>query len=409
MEKIQLQDKQTKSKFLRTMEYHLKEHYWNLKIDISPRIVGVDIFLQLVQEPDERPEYRVFLQPVSGLPDIKIKNPASFLAFCNIHYFFPVVNNLYIKNWNNVISLQDYKEFLFLARLLNLFFVKGFDYVSYDVIRHYLKKPEIKEIFEKKNILLPSQAELFALLKTLEDIKNSSFDIPKNVLHKKLWKLKNTWTYRENIFLEIYMKYENQVRKKLWFESTYLNPASYEADTNKKTDFILAYLKNTKKFLKKTRLMEIPVQFTTSDEVQKLESVQAYFLKANSLQDFLYVQVDGEFRKNILSLENKYSNWIADKSLRERQMPDAFPFFIRSINSNYLVEPTIIYFCMHLILKNDKNASQLWRIDNVDFSQVEIKESFKDLGNEAKRQKWKIFYKGEYVGMIVKLKKIRAW
>jgi hypothetical protein len=39
---------------------------------------------------------------------------------------------------------------------------------------------------------------------------------------------------------------------------------------------------------------------------------------------------------------------------------------------------------------------------------VEIKETFENLGIEAKRQKWRIFYKGKYVGMIVKLKKNKS-
>jgi len=407
MEKIKQSYRLNKSKIHKTIEYYLKRHYWNLNIDISSRIVSVDIFLQLVQEHDKRPEYRIFLQPVSGLPDIKIKNPASFLAFCNIHYFFPVVNNLYIKCGNNIISLQDYNEFLFLVRLLNLFFVKGFDYVSYDVIRHYLKKPTIKKIFEENEILLPSQAEFFYLLKNLEDIKKSSFDIPKNVLHKNLWKLKNTWTYRENIFLEIYMKYENKVREKLGFESTYLNPASYKSDANEKTDFILAYLKNTKKSLKTSKLTQLPIQFTTSSNWQKLEWVKKYFLNNKFLREFIYIQVDWNFRKNILNLEKKYLNWITDKSLRERQVPDTFPFFIKTIDSQYLIEPIIIYFCMHLILKNDKNVSQIWKLDNIDFSKVEIKENFRNFWEKTQKQEWKIFYNWNYVGMVIKLKKKR--
>jgi len=405
MEKLNFTNKRKKSKLLKTMEYYLKEHYWNLKIDISSRIINVDIFLQLVQEAGERPEYRIFLHPVSGLPDIKIKNPASFLAFCNIHYFFPIVNNIYIKNWNNVISLQDYKEFIFLIRLLHLFFIKGFDYVSYDIIRSYLKKPVIRDIFEKNNILLPSQAEFFALLKNLEDIKKSSFDIPKNVLHKNLWKLKNTGTYRENIFLEVYMKYENQVRNRLGFESTYLNPASYKADTSQKTDFILAYLVNSSKALKKTRLSQIPVQFTISNKVHKLDLVKEYFVKNESMQEFLYIQIDWTFKNEILKLEKAYSEWIANKSLREIQSSDSFPFFIKTINQKYLVEPIIIYFCMHLILTDDKDVLKIWKIENVDFSYVKIKENVEDAGENAKLRKWKIFYRWKYVWMVVIMKK----
>ncbi len=361
----------SKSKIEKIMNYYIKENYWNLEnIDISSRIVTIDIYLQMIELPEKREEYRIFIKPISWLPDLKIKNPASFLSFCNIHSFFPVINNLYIKNGQNEISINKYKEFAFVIRLFNLFFFKWYDFVLYDVIRHYLKDQEIQNIFEQNKIELPTQAEFLYLLKTLEDIKKSSFDIPKYNLHKKLWKLNNVWTYRENIFLEIWMKYENKIREKLWYENTYIKASSFENDTKRKTDFDLIYLLDNSSQRYKYSHKKIPIQFTTSPSAKKINSIEKFF-SLSSYNNFLYIQVGWMFKMKISKIEKIYEDRIKNDKKRENQSPWNFPFFINSIPQSWLKEAIILYFYMHKMLSNDKY--NIWKIDWINFSSVNIK------------------------------------
>ena len=404
------------SKLRKTMEYYIKENYLNLsRVNIQPRIILIDIYLQLIKWLGERPEYKPFIQPVRWLPDIKIKNPASFLAFCNIHNFFPCINNIYIKDWVNQLDIFEYKEFIFLVRLFHLFFINGYDYVLYDVISHNLKNPKIIEIFKNNKITLPSQTELLSLVKLVEDIKKSTFDIPQNVLNKRLSKLNSNWTYSENIFLEIYMKYENKVRNLLGFENIYMKLASFKQDTQEKTDFILSYLEKNSK---KTRFNDIPVQLTISNNSDKIDKVESFLKLNGSINKFLYLQIGNKFKQEMPNLIKKYQRWVNNPFEREKQSPAEFPFFIKTVNPSYIEDAIIMFFCMCLIAKENNPTKinniiqQIWNINNIDFSKIVLLNEKRKIKRKAKRntiQKtiWKVKYNNQNTWKIILFEKLR--
>jgi len=400
------------SKLYEITKYYLQEHFWNLKkIDISSRIVSVDIYMQLVEN-GWRPEYKLFIEPNTWLTNIKIKNPASFLAFCNIHWFFPIIDKLYIKNGNKTIDIASYSEFLFVVRLFHLFFFKWYDFVLYDTIKSYLQKPEIISFFENNKLLLPTESEFLALLKLLEDIKKSSFDIPKHHLDDKLLKFRNSWTYRENIFLEISMKYENLIRNKLWFVNTYVKPASYKEDMNQKTDFSFVYLLDKKKINHNT----LPIQFTTANDEDKIKKVEDYFV--NSWEKwFLYIQADGDFSKKVRNIETDYKYWIEQVERRENQDPSIFPFFINKLKPRKIKDLIILYFYMHQIIKKTYNHWKIsFKVENIDLKNVDVNVSIDDFTRKVQKEKWqkkkfkkytyKFLYNWEYIGTIILWEKL---
>lgn len=393
-----------KSKFNKTFSYYYKQLYKNFENNeiLQERIVNIDIIANLIEK-NWIKQYKIYLQPTKWLPDILIKNPWVFFLFCTIHWFLPNIDWIYIKNWINKINIEKYDNMVFITRLIHLLFIKWFDFVLYDMINKFLKDNEIENIFKENNLQLLSEWEILSLIKIIQDIKKLWFDIHKHHFHDKLWKLSNKWIFSENIFLEIWMKYENQIREYLWYDSTYIKPASYKDDTEYKTDFNLIYSLNKKN----KKYLELPIQFTVSLNKEKLLKVEEYFLKSEH-NVFWYIQVGWNLKNNFTDIEKEYQNWILNSKKRENLDPLSFPFFINEQKEN-TIESIIIYFYLHQILKH-KKAEIITKLDIninwIDFSRTWInKEIQKKCNNKVIENIYTIKYKRKEVWKIILLEK----
>ncbi len=374
---------QKESKLHKLINYYYKNLYKNFETKdiIQNRIVDIDIIIKWIEQNWKRPEYKIYIQPKKWLPEITIKNQWVFFLYCVIHGIVPNINSIIISNKWKKVDIASYKNFVLLHRMFDLFFTKWFNFAIYDVISKLISDNDFQEIFENEKIDILTQPEMLSLIKILEDIKITWFDLHKHHFHTKLGKLNNIWTFSENIFLEIAMKYENQIREIIWFDTTYIKPASYEDDSKNKTDFNWVYSQNkNQKTYQKT-----PIQFTISSATEKLNKVIEYFINSPHNQ-FIYLQIDGKFKQNIKKIEEQYQNWIMNPGLRESQDPTKFPFFINNL-WNEQNEAIIIYFYLHHIIKHkkSKNIRHLENtIDWIDFSNtfIELKEKIVN--------KWKV-------------------
>ena len=408
IEQKDLKDWKINSKIWKILKFYYKEQYKNFDLEkIQARIVDVDIYLQLVSQTWKRPEYKLYIQPIKWLPSIYIKNPAVFFVFCIIHSFLPNINSIIIKNSNTKLDITQYKKIVLINRMLHLFFVKWFNFVLYDVIRNFLKDPFIKELFEENSILPLSEAEILYLVKTIEDIKKSWFDLNKHHFHEQLWKLNNEWTFSENMFLEVAIKYENKIREHLWYDATYIKPASYVDDTENKTDF--NWIFSIKKDINKYR--SIPIQFTVYKDIKngKLNWVIHQLFKSNH-DEFIYIQVDWEFRKNIINNIELYKEWIYNVEKRQSQDLTQFPLFINHEKGNIQIKELIIsYFCLHHIMKHlrAKNIPKLkLNVDWIDLNKIIIKKKEKNMYNLKIKQVIYSLYEGnKFAWKIVLLQK----
>lgn len=373
-----------KSKVYRVLKYYYWEHFKNFDTEkIQARIVDVNIYIQLIKQSWKRPEYKTYIQPIKWLPSTYIKNPAVFFILCIIHGFLPNINSIIIKNSNIKLDITKYKKFVLIQRMLHLFFVKWFNFVLYDVIKKFLKDPFIKELFEEKNIEFLSESEILSLVKLIEDIKISWFDLNKYHFHEQLWKLNNEWTFSENIFLEVSIKYENKIREYLWYDATYIKPASYYDDTNNKTDFNWIFSINKKS----QAYRSIPIQFTIVDDVSntKLNWVINYLLKSKE-NEFLYIQIWWDFKKNFKKNINLYKNWIENSIKRELQDPTKFPLFINHENLD-IKELIVTYFYLHQIIKYIK-SEEIPKI-NLNINSINLS-NVKILKNRESKINWKL-------------------
>lgn len=343
--------------------------------EIQARIVNIEIILQLIQDESRRSFYKIYIRPKSWLPQTLIKNPASFFVLCTIHWFLPNIESIMVQDSWKKINLLEYQHLIAVSRMIQLFFVKGFDFVLYDVINKILQNPEIKKLFESSWLSQLNHAEILAISKVLEDIKKVWFDIHKHHFHEELGKLFNTWTFSENMFLEVAIKFENNVREHIWFESTYIKPASYVEDSQYKTDLNFIYcIKSIE-----NKYNDIPIQFTTSLDSwnNKLNSILQFFRNSN-LKEFVYIKINWKFRENIDNKIESYKERIEDSKQRELYDITTFPLFINHYPEN-IDELIVAYTFLHHVIKRIENKK--WNfipnlkcvIWNVDFSDIKLK------------------------------------
>lgn len=375
-------EKYSKSITKRVINSYYDKLYKNFdKEEIQSRIVDINIYIQLIEQNSKRPEYKIYIEPIRWLPSTYIKNPASFFILCIIHGFLPNIDSIIIKNADKKLNITQYKKFVLINRMLHLFFVKGFNFVLYDVIKRFLQDPFIKNLFEEKQIEPLSEPEVLSMVKLIEDIKHTWFDLNKHHFHEQLLHFKNNWIFSENMFLEVAMKYENKIREYMQYNATYIKPSSYHDDMNNKTDFNWIY--SIDKFSNKYE--SIPIQFTVQKDENKIDAVIRKFARMKTNR-FIYLQIDWDFKKNFQKNIKLYKNWILDVEKRESQDPTLFPLFINHEKS-FTKELIVCYFYLHQIIKKrwSKKLPKLnINIDDIDLSKISTKFSKETKAN------WKV-------------------
>lgn len=281
---------------------------------------------------------------------ITIDNLNSFLDFCAIHGFIPMVDKIYIE-WHDVSQIKQLYNF--------------FAFVITKPGNPLIANSLANEIKKLESSLQPSAKEVLLYLQQIVAYTMSTYQY---LLWDRLQKIKNIWTLSENIFAEIAIRLENQIREKIEIESSYLKLAWYKDDTEKKTDMDF--------IIKKTQSQSyqvIPMQFTTSWVVWekiKEKSVEAYLIKAinekSKLWSFIILAVNGEFSKHIthwdskdkegnqeneeyILLNKEYRDWINNPQEREKDVGSKFPLFIDSIDPKIIQPAEIMYIALHML------------------------------------------------------------
>lgn len=278
---------------------------------------------------------------------IKIKNSYSFLAFCCIHGFIPMIDKIYIE-WQDI--SKNKKIYTLYVPIISK---------SLNQSDEYSLKNEIEKL--EKKLKLP----LVKILKYIEEIIRYTTSTYQCLLWENLWKINNIWAKSENIFAEVALRLENQIRDKIWIESSYFNIANYKDDVDKMTDFKL--------LLKKTpyqSLQYIPMQFTvgSAEGGDKEKKVEKHLITRINKWDidhnnFLLFFVNWEFWNYISqtgkddgSLNVKYDKWIDNPSERENMAwSEKFPMFIDTFPKHKEVQKIlpaeIIYIAFHMLYK----------------------------------------------------------
>ena len=280
---------------------------------------------------------------------ITVDNLNSFLDFCAIHGFIPMVDKIYIE-WQDISQIRE----------LYNFFAFVISNPSNPLIRHSLLN-EIEKL--DKMFQWPSKE----VLEYLQHIVDYTTSIYQYLLWNTLWKVKNVSAMSENIFVEIAIRLENQIRQKIWkfwIESSYLKLAWYTDDHQDKTDMHF--------ILKKTRHQSyqvIPMQFTVGsakggEKERKIENYLIEKINKWSLRrsNFLLFFVNWEFwrhishsgKKNEGALNEKYNDWVNNPREREKIVwgNNQFPLFIDSIDFEIIKPAEVMYIALHMLYES---------------------------------------------------------
>lgn len=324
-----------------------------------------------------------------------MENIHNFLDFCRIHGFFPMIDKIYFDKQD----ISNIKELYWIVELA----LKKRDFSIFRLLYQ-----EIDKFQDINNILLQQ------ILQIVQYVSEYTMNEYQNLLWNKVEKLKNPWVISENIFVELAMRMENEIRKTLNIFSTYIQLASYKADTEKKQDMIF--------LLKKTpnqNYQNIPIQFTTWKTItKKTEDIQSMLFEKIKQEDpqkniqeynnFCIISVNWRFRDAIQwKLTNDYQKWVKNPLERETTWSGKqFPFFIDRIDPEILEPAKVMYIALHMLMKkynfkntnNEKyltslrkegkiNKSANTEIDGIDISKIlvkntEIKQKIKRVSKE---------------------------
>ena len=306
---------------------------------------------------------------------ITIDNLNSFLDFCAIHGFLPMVDKIYIES-------HDISQIKELYTLFAFAITKPTNPLIINSLANEIRKLEKTFQWPAKDVLL-----------YLQQIVAYTTSTYQYLLWDKLQKLKNVWTLSENIFAEVAIRMENQIREKVWIESSYLKLAGYKDDMEKKTDmdFII------KKTLNQSYQL-IPMQFTTGSptgERIKEKNIETYLIKLinewvaqSGGGSFILFSVNWEFSKHIthgekedkFMLNKEYDNWVNDPREREKTVWSKFPLFIDSIDHKIIQPAEVMYIALHMLYKkyNFKfsqkdsylKAFKIWKIDKLNHQDI---------------------------------------
>lgn len=284
---------------------------------------------------------------------ITVDNLNSFLDFCAIHGFIPMVDKISIW-WKDVSKIKE----------LYTFFSFAISKPSNPLIINSLGN-EIRKL--DKMFQWPSRDVLDYLQRIVEH-NTKTFQY---LLWERLQKIKNKWALSENIFAEVAIRLENQIREKIWIESSYLKLAWYKDDMDNKTDMDF--------IIKKTPTQSyqvVPMQFTTSWPwwviKNKEKSVENYIFQSlnehKKIWSFLILAVNGKFSEHIahwdkldkendgedteyMILNKEYSDWIENPEEREKNVGGKFPLFIDSIDPKIIQPAEVMYIALHMLYK----------------------------------------------------------
>lgn len=350
---------------------------------------------------------------------ITIDNLNSFLDFCAIHGFIPMVDKIYLE-WNDISQIKElYNFFAFVI-------TKPTNPLIVNSLANEIKKLEEKFQWPAKEVLL-----------YLQQIVGYTASTYQYLLWDRLQKINNLWTLSENIFAEIAIRIENQIREKVWIESSYLKLAWYKDDMEKKTDmdFIIKKTPNQS-------YQVIPMQFTTRStkwERMKEDDIEQFLIKRInswiSQNSFLLFAVNWEFSRHIthwdkedrVLLNKEYNDWIDNPKERAKNIWSKFPLFIDSIDPKIIQPAEVMYIALHMLYKKYNfrystkesylnsfrhkgkiDRTNRWEINGIKLSEIFIDESdIEEIQNPRPGFPWilkhrfTVSYGGEFVWVIV--------
>ena len=308
---------------------------------------------------------------------ITVDNLNSFLDFCAIHGFIPMVDKIFIET-------NDWPKDISKIKELYTLFAFAITKPSNPLIANSLAN-------DNKKLEKTSQWPAKEVLYYLQQIVWYTTSTYQYLLWEWLQKLKNIWTLSENIFAEIAIRIENQIRDKIWIESSYLKLAWYKDDMERKTDmdFIIKKTSNQSYQL-------IPLQFTTWSSTWvriKENDIEKYLIKWinewSKTGSFIIFSVNGEFSKYIthgekddkLFLNKEYNVWINNPAEREKNAGSKFPLFIDSIDPQIIQPAEIMYVALHMLYKKYnfrysekdtylKSFKPRWKIDKSNHQEI---------------------------------------
>ncbi len=272
---------------------------------------------------------------------MKIDNLNSFLDFCAIHGFIPMIDKILIEGQDVSAIKEVYSLFEF--ALFN------HDPLIANILANEIQKLEAQFQWAGKEIL--------SYLQQISSYTTSTYQY---LLGDKLQKIKNDGTLSENIFAEVAIRIENQIREKVGVESSYMKLAGYKEDTEEKTDmhFVLKKTPNQS-------YLSIPTQFTIRANGglrNKKEKVEDYILQEINnwkpfADNFIILAVNGAFKKIISNpdaeneLNADYKERLSSPKEREKNIGHKFPLFINTLDNHIIKPAEIMYIALHLLYK----------------------------------------------------------
>lgn len=286
--------------------------------------------------------------------DMTIDNLNSFLDFCAIHGFIPMIDKILI----------DGKDISQLKEVFSLFEFALFE-----------NDPLIANILanEINKLEFAFQGPAREVLSYIQQISTYTTSTYQYLLGDKLQKIRNEGTLSENIFAEVALRIENQIREKVWIMSSYMKLAGYDEDTLEKTDMHFVLKKTPQQ-----SYLSVPTQFTIGANGglrNKKEKIEEYLLRevnnwTSTPENFLVLAVNGEFKKNISNpnfwntLNTEYKQRLTSPEEREKSVGKKFPLFINTLDQKIIQPAEVLYIALHLLykkydFKNTTKASYL--------------------------------------------------
>lgn len=355
----------------------------------------------------------------------RINNVESFLLFCSIHGFSPRINDITI-NGKNISKYPDLESLVrFVLKEKDLLF-------SQDIMNDIQKiNPQTLQAIGIETIK--------EIIQTIIVFSRYNLSEYGKIYGDKIQKLKMTNTFAENIFLEIAMRLEKQVRKKLEITSTYMHLANFDEDMYFKTDMKFLFRKKSS-----DHYIPYPVQFTLGKEnshnMKRKEEKIEHFLaerirkKTMGYKDFIVLGVNGGFTEYITSpeIKNAYDERRKDPERRKHHEKELFPFFMDQLKNKKILPAQTMYLVLNKIYSefdfskdsertHERKKVDFWKgisdersINNIEIPKIKIFAKYKQLVIPSNKRYWdaenrtyimtkrrfSINYAGEHIGRI---------